>query len=126
MSVTNIPSRVGASDEGLYARHAQLTSELLFQGRWKVHILCVLRHGSIRFGQLGRRIPGASKKGLASGLRKLEADGIVVRKDLSETILHVEYALHEQTRSAVCTLLDELANWGDMYTELSLSRNDSH
>lgn len=122
MSATNIQGRAIEMDQRVYAQHAQLTSEVLFQGRWRIHILCALRNGPVRFGQLCRRVPWASKKALTSGLRKLEADGIVVRNDMSETILHVEYALHEEMQPAVCALLDEVATWGDRYAALFLNR----
>jgi DNA-binding HxlR family transcriptional regulator len=43
-------------------------------------------------------VAGASKKMLAQNLRKMEADGIVVRKDLSHLVLHIEYDLNERKR----------------------------
>ena len=49
---------------------------------------------------------------LTQNLRKLEADGIVVRKNMSDLVLHIEYELDECTREAVCALLDHLATWG--------------
>jgi DNA-binding HxlR family transcriptional regulator len=92
------------SDAG-YARRASLAFELLFQGKWKVEILCAMRSGPVRLGQLARLIPGASKKMLTQNLRKLEADGIVVRRDLSDLVLHIEYDLNAQTREMVNDLL---------------------
>jgi len=35
---------------------------------------------------------------LTQNLRQLEADGIVVRKDMSDLVLHIEYELDESTR----------------------------
>lgn len=95
-----------------YLRRASLTNEVLFHGKWKLQILYAMRSGPIRLGQLARIVPGASKKMLTQNLRKLEADGIVVRKDLTEVILHIEYDLDDRTRESVCTLLDHLARWG--------------
>src|ERR1700678_3719044 len=43
------------------ARRANLTIEILFQGKWKAQILCAMRSGPIRLGQLARVVPGASK-----------------------------------------------------------------
>jgi DNA-binding HxlR family transcriptional regulator len=43
----------------------------------------------------------------------LEADGIVVRKDMSDLVLHIEYELDESTREGVYALLDHLAKWAD-------------
>src|ERR1700689_269537 len=97
------------------ARRAGLTIEILFQGKWKAQILCAMRSGPIRLGQLARIVPGASKKMLTQNLRKLEADGIVVRKDLTDLVLHIEYELDERTREGVCALLDHLAKWGGLH-----------
>jgi DNA-binding HxlR family transcriptional regulator len=97
------------------ARRADLTIEILFQGKWKAQILCAMRSGPIRLGQLSRIVPGASKKMLTQNLRQLEADGIVVRKDLTDLVLHIEYELDERTRDGVCALLDHLAMWGGLH-----------
>ncbi|MBW4039269.1 MAG: winged helix-turn-helix transcriptional regulator [Acidobacteria bacterium] len=71
-----------------------------------------MRSKPIRLGQLTRLIPRASKKMLIQNLRQLEADGIVVRKDMSDLVLHIEYELDESAREAVCALLDRLEEWG--------------
>ncbi|WP_184222660.1 winged helix-turn-helix transcriptional regulator [Granulicella aggregans] len=54
--------------------------------------------------------------------RKLEVDGIILREDLSEIVLHIEYGLKDRVRDSVCALLDHLAEWGGSY--LSQSRTD--
>jgi DNA-binding HxlR family transcriptional regulator len=97
------------------ARRTDLTIEILFQGKWKAQILCAMRSGPIRLGQLSRIVPGASKKMLTQNLRQLEADGIVVRRDLTDLVLHIEYELDESTRDGVCALLDHLAKWGGLH-----------
>ena len=99
----------------VYARSAATTANTLFDKKWKVHLLCAMRSGSVRLGELTRLIPGASKKVLTQHLRQLEADGIVVRTDKSDLVLHVEYELSENSRDEVCALLDKLANWGAHY-----------
>ena len=105
-----------------YARLVSLTLEVLFQGKWRVQILCAMQSGPVRLGQLARMIPGASKKMLTHNLRRLEAEGIVVRKDLSETVLHVEYALTENVRESVCALVESLATWGSSYLNRSKTK----
>lgn len=96
-------------------RHSQLAFEVFLQGKWRLHILWVLRHGPVRIGQLGRLIPGASKKVLTQHLRHLEVDGIVVRKDMSDLVLHIEYELSVAFRGLVCDLLDRLSESGTLY-----------
>ncbi len=95
-----------------YVRSAAFTVSVLFQGKWKVQILCALRSGPVRLGQLGRLIPGPSKKMLARHLRQLETDGMVLRKDMSDLVLHVEYELNDNVREDICDLLDHVAKWG--------------
>lgn len=101
-----------SADSIAYVRSAALTMKVLFHGKWQVHILCAMRNGPVRIGQLGRLIPGSSKKVLTQSLRRLECEGLVVRRDLSELVLHVEYELHPQTRKSILDLLDCLAQWG--------------
>ena len=110
--------RVGVRNlDAAYARRAALATDVLFQGKWKIQILCAMRSGPIRLGQLARIIPVASKKMLTQNLRRLEADGIVVRKDLTDLVLHIEYDLVDSAREAVCDLLDHMVRWSDLYLE---------
>lgn len=105
-----------------YVRNATFAVGVLFQSKWRVQILCAMRSAPVRLGQLGKLLPGASKKMLTQNLRQLEADGIVVRKDMSDIVLHVEYELDERAREAVFALLDDLATWGGL--QLGKSRDD--
>lgn len=105
------PSR--ANHKTAYGQRAQLTIDVLLRGKWSIQVLCAMRFRPVRLGQLGREISGASKKMLAQALRKLEADGVVVRRDLSELVLHVEYVLHPDVRDSVVALIDELEQWGE-------------
>jgi DNA-binding HxlR family transcriptional regulator len=84
----------------------------LFEGKWAIHILCTMRERPVRLSELKRAIPLASKKALTARLRSLESGGVVLRKDLSGSLLHVEYELAEAVRGPLTVLLDELAEWG--------------
>ena len=97
-----------------YSCAAALANEVL-QGKWRIQILCVMREGPVRLGQLGRRIPSASKKVLTENLRNLESAGLIVRTDMSRQVRHVEYDLAEASKSATHELLDYLAKWGELY-----------
>jgi DNA-binding HxlR family transcriptional regulator len=81
------------------------------RGKWTVQILCEMRRGPVRLGQLKRSIPTASKKALTSSLRWLEDTRLVVRRDLTESILHVEYELDDRTKESLAALLTFLADW---------------
>jgi DNA-binding HxlR family transcriptional regulator len=100
-----------------YVRNTAIAVVVLFQSKWRVQILCALRSGPVRLGQLARLISGASKKMLTQKLRQLEADGIIVRKDMSDLVLHIEYDLAGETRQSVCALLDHLADLVNLHLE---------
>ena len=59
----------------------------------------------MRFGQYKRSIPHASKKGLTASLRALEGAKIVVRRDLSSSVLHVEYEIADTLGEPLTNLL---------------------
>jgi DNA-binding HxlR family transcriptional regulator len=84
-------------------------------GKWKTRILSRLQHGPVRLSALGRMFPQASKKMLTQHLREMEKDGLVIRKDLSGRLRHVEYSLSESMGFAVLHLIRTLAKWGREY-----------
>jgi DNA-binding HxlR family transcriptional regulator len=87
----------------------------LLQGKWTLQILCAMRVGPVRLSELRREIPSASNKALTKSLRSLEAAHIVLRKDLSKTVLHVEYEVAGSMLEPLVSLLDHLAIWGKLY-----------
>ena len=88
INMTNAPS------ESVYAERIAQVIELL-QGKWTAHVLCALCKRPVRLGELRRALPSASKKSLTASLRSLEAAHVVLRRDLSGPLLHVEYQLTE-------------------------------
>ena len=100
-------------DEHYVARVSRIVE--LFQGKWTIQILCAMRERPVRLSELRREIPSASKKALTASLRILEAARLVLRRDLSGAVLHVEYELAERTREPLVVLLDHLADWGNRY-----------
>ena len=113
-------SRKGTSEQA-YVRRVSLACDTLLQGKWRVQILCAMRIGPVRLGQLVRLIPNGSRKMLVQNLRNLESAGIVIRRDLSDLSLHVEYDLEPCLRESICLLLNELSNWGQLYSEKSIA-----
>jgi DNA-binding HxlR family transcriptional regulator len=87
----------------------------LVQGKWKIHILCSIRSGPVRLGQLRRELRHASKKVLTENLRDLEDAGLVVRRDLGGSVRHVEYDFNETMRPQIQSMLDHLADFGDTF-----------
>jgi DNA-binding HxlR family transcriptional regulator len=78
----------------------------LLQGKWTIQILCAMREHPVRLSELKRAIPSASKKALTASLRSLEAARVVLRRDLSSSVLHVEYELADTMREPLVALQD--------------------
>src|ERR1700744_6543239 len=90
-----------------YVRRASIVLQAL-RGKWTLRILCAMKSEPVRLSRLIRLIPTASKKALRAGLRDLEDAGVIVRRDLSDTLLHVEYDFAENMRGNINDLLDRL------------------
>ena len=83
----------------------------LIGGKWKMQILCALsNNGALRYNRLKRSLDGVSNTVLASALRELERDGLVVRREYLEVPVRVEYAITEPCRQLI-PILDQLGNW---------------
>lgn len=81
-------------------------------GKWKSLILWELdNHGTRRFGELRRGLPGVSEKMLIQHLREMEADGLVHREVYREVPPKVEYSLTEHGVS-LNEALGPLGRWG--------------
>ena len=64
-------------------------------GKWKIEIVCSLVDGPLRFGELGRALPGITQHMLTQQLRDLARNGIVVRTAYPQVPPRVEYALSQ-------------------------------
>jgi DNA-binding HxlR family transcriptional regulator len=82
----------------------------LIGGKWSMLILCSLRSGPRRTGELKRRLAGVSAKMLTQTLRELERHGIVERHDFGEVPPRVEYRLSPLGRS-LAGLVGEIEAW---------------
>lgn len=81
-------------------------------GKWKIPIICALHSdGVTRYNELKRKINKISNTMLASSLKELESDGIVLRTQYNEMPLRVEYELTNKSVSII-PILKELMVWG--------------
>ena len=86
-------------------------------GKWKSLILWELdHHGTRRFGELRRGLPGVSEKMLVQHLRELEEDGLVHREVHRQVPPKVEYRLTEHGRT-LNEALRPLGRWGTARVE---------
>jgi len=86
---------------------ARLAFDLL-SNTWNAVVLWALRHGPRRPGELREHIGGISQKVLTETLRRLEFNGLVVRRAYAGTPPRVEYELTALGR----TLLDPIETFG--------------
>jgi DNA-binding HxlR family transcriptional regulator len=85
-------------------------------GKWKAVILWELHGGTLRFGELKRRIAGVSEKMLIQQLRALEQDELVIRKVFPQVPPHVEYSL-SPWGVRLNDALGPIADWGEAYAK---------
>lgn len=84
----------------------------LIGGKWKGSIIYHLKDQPVRFNDLARMLGGASKKMVDQRLKELEAEGMVIRKVISDRPIAVTYELTDFGRSAL-GILDQLRIWSE-------------
>jgi DNA-binding HxlR family transcriptional regulator len=83
----------------------------VIEGKWKPIIINALKSKPLRFGELRREAPEATKKVLTAQLRELEKDEVICRKDFGDSEDHLRYALTTYGRTLV-PILTRMAKWG--------------
>lgn len=106
---------------GLDMSHIRLCPAIAFNkivgGRYKLHILCVLHRGPLRFGEIGRSLVkgGAGKpvtpRILSRELKDMTELGLVERKEFPVVPKRVEYSLAPRGM-ALLPILSEIVRWG--------------
>ncbi|MEV6956345.1 helix-turn-helix domain-containing protein [Streptomyces sp. NPDC051183] len=103
------------------------TSQLLarISDKWVGLVVSALGQadgGSMRYSDLGRKIPGVSQKMLTQTLRSLERDGLVTRTVTPTVPVRVDYRLTELGGSLGC-LLSAVKVWAENhFDEVSTHR----
>ncbi|OJJ14803.1 transcriptional regulator [marine bacterium AO1-C] len=70
-------------------------------GKWKPQIFKMAASKPIRFNQLLRDLEGANKQTLATALREMVVQDILVKEVVQEKPLHIEYTLSEKGKSLI-------------------------
>ena len=87
----------------------------IIQGKWGMVILYLLSDGTLRFGELKRKLPFVAEANLIRELRLLEQYGVIHRKSYPVVPPKVEYSLTEMGQ-AFLPILEEICNWAEQYT----------
>lgn len=87
----------------------------IFGGKWNSRIICVLAAKKVlRYNELRKEMGNITDAVLASALKDLAANGIIVRKSYNEIPPHVEYSLSEKGKSVV-PVLQGICNWAGIF-----------
>lgn len=87
----------------------------IFGGKWKSRIICVLAEKDmLRYSTLRKEMANITDAVLASTLKELMNDDIVIRKQYDEIPPRVEYCLTEKGKSAV-PILQSICRWSGAY-----------
>jgi DNA-binding HxlR family transcriptional regulator len=86
----------------------------LIGGRWKILILVNLANGTLRYGELKRKIEKVTERMLTLQLRELESDGIITRTVFPEVPPRVEYELTE-IGTELIPICFQLSDWGTLH-----------
>jgi DNA-binding HxlR family transcriptional regulator len=98
----------------------------VIEGKWKPIIINALKAKPLRFGQLRRETPEATKKVLTAQLRELEKDEVICRKHFGGPEEHLRYSLTTYGRTLV-PILTHMAEWGAAHKErFAEKRTNSH
>jgi len=94
----------------------------VIEGKWKPIIINALKRGKLRFGQLRREVPEATRKVLTEQLRELEDDCIITRQTSEKRWERVEHSLTPYGRTLV-PVLTLMAKWGNTHRKSEATRS---
>lgn len=89
----------------------------IFQGKWNIRVLFeLIKHDTIRFGDLKKQIDEITNTMLTSTLRDLEKRKLVNRVQFNEIPPHVEYSL-SQAGKDLYPIFIEMMQWNNKYQQ---------
>lgn len=92
----------------------------IFGGKWKSRIICVLSaKSSMRYNEIKKELNNISDAVLASMLRELVEDNIIIREQYNEIPPRVEYSLSEIGKSSL-PILQSICAWSKIHRKKEL------
>lgn len=87
----------------------------IFGGKWKSRVICVLStRKSLRYGELRKEMGNITDAMLATTLKELIADDMIIRRSFDEIPPRVEYSLSRKGVSVV-PILQNICKWSGAY-----------
>jgi DNA-binding HxlR family transcriptional regulator len=86
----------------------------MLASKWVYLVVCALRRGRMRNGELARKLEGITPKMLTQTLRVLERDGLVRREIFPVIPPRVEYELTELGQN-LAGLLNQIRSWSEQH-----------
>ena len=87
----------------------------VFGGKWKSRIICVLAaKETLRYSELRKEMANITDAVLATTLKELIADQVILRKSYDEIPPRVEYSLTEKGKSVV-PILQSICRWSGVF-----------
>ncbi len=87
----------------------------IFGGKWDSRIICVLAAKEVlRYSELRREMANITDAVLASALKGLIANEIIIRKSYDEIPPRVEYSLSDKGKSVV-PILQSICKWSGIF-----------
>ena len=81
-------------------------------GKWRLVILYwLVEYETIRFNKKKKKIGTITYKTLSTELKRLEADGLITRKEYPQIPPKVEYSLSDKGRSLL-PIMESMCEWG--------------
>lgn len=88
----------------------------IIRGKWTMVIIYFLSQGTLRFGELSKKMPQVTQANLTKELRVLESYGMIHREVYQQVPPKVEYSLTDIGREFI-PVLEALEVWGEKYNE---------
>jgi len=83
----------------------------LISGKWKGLVLWYLQDGTLRYGEIRKKLGKITQKMLTQTLRELEADKLITRKVYPVVPPKVEYTLTKRGLKLI-PIFEQLIKWG--------------
>ncbi len=98
-------------DEKEYSCAFSFTLDLI-SGKWKGMVLWYLQDGTLRYGELRKKLGKITQKMLTQTLRELEKDKLISRKVYPVVPPKVEYTITKRGARLI-PIFEQLIEWGD-------------